>query len=110
MGSFSPSIEYFEGVVAGRCGGQGNQGSRAQVFNGRDFRFSVEQYVHWGVATFPAILVRILLVTGAEAAERQVCSQSARRASSLWLPSHKRGLLCTWPLALCLGQHWLLTT
>ena len=30
-----------------------------QVFNGRDDRWSVEQYVHWGVATFPAILVRV---------------------------------------------------
>ena len=28
-----------------------------QVFSGRDDRWSVEQYVHWGVATFPAILV-----------------------------------------------------
>lgn len=31
-----------------------------QVFNGKDDRWSVEQYVHWGVATFPAVLVRVL--------------------------------------------------
>ena len=80
------------------------------MFNGRDFRWSVEQYIHWGVATVPAILVRIHLVSGAEAMKRQVCSQSAHRASSLWLLSHKRGSLCISPWALCLGQHLLLTT
>ncbi|KAK9828003.1 hypothetical protein WJX81_007850 [Elliptochloris bilobata] len=31
------------------------------VFNGKDFRWSVEQYVHWGVATIPAILAWLAL-------------------------------------------------
>ena len=56
-----------------------------QVFNGKDDRWSVEQYVHWGVATFPAILARIYLcagvwVQGADKPERSCARAGHHRA------------------------------
>ena len=51
------------GALTGlRTAARASGARHAQVFNGKDNRGSVEQYVHWGVATFPAILVRVPLV------------------------------------------------